>query len=176
MERPALPLWAKLDSGLTYCLQLLIKWVAWTLLPLLGVAAAILTWEGLFEHGEGLMELSRLEWAFIALFLLMERRLFLYNRLFGYRWWIGLWRLLSGLGSYSLAWIVFCGSAALLQLSLGGSWEAGQAGIAMTGMVQPLWLSGILLTLYLSTPTRLAEPSPVEVPTVAPTPVAREAT
>ncbi|MBK5519008.1 hypothetical protein [Pseudomonas sp. TH10] len=102
MTKPRVSLLVILDSGLTYGLQKLLLFVLTSLLPMLGVIGLVVTYQSCFEHGRGLLELSRFEVIAFVLFIALERRFTYYCRLFGYSFWQGLVRLLRVLGVASL--------------------------------------------------------------------------
>lgn len=145
MAKPPVSLLVILDSGLTYGLQKLLLFVLTSLLPLLGVIGLVVTYQSCFEHGGGLLEISRFEVIAFLLFIALERRFTYYCRLFGHSFWQGLVRLLSVLGVASL----IVGVGALL---IGGGTSAIEP-----ILLQPLWLSTYLLALYLCAPAALID-------------------
>jgi len=145
VTKPLVSLIVILDSGLTYGLQKLLFFVLTSLLPILGVIGLVVTYQSCFEHGRGLLELSRFEVITFVLFIALERRFTYYCRLFGYSFWQGLIRLLSVLGVASL----IVGVGALLSGGLTSAIEPI--------LLQPLWLSTYLLALYLCPPAALID-------------------
>lgn len=145
MAKPHVSLLVALDSGLTYGLQKLLLFVLTSLLPVLGVIGLVVTYQSCFEHGRGLLELSRFEVMAFVVFIALERRFAYYSRLFGYSFWQGLVRLLSVLGVASL----IVGVGALL---IGGGTSAIEP-----ILLQPLWLITYLLALYLCAPAALID-------------------
>lgn len=142
---PKLSLLAFLDSGLAYIVQRVLLNFASTALPVTGMLGLFVTYASFFEHGRGVLELSRVEVVFFVLLFAMERRFNRYRRLFGYSGWHGLWRIFTALGVASL--IVWVGSLARMN---------GKAFDDPT-LLQPLWLLVFLLSIYLATPTRPAK-------------------
>lgn len=140
MAKSPVSLLVVLDSGLTYGLQKLLLFSLTSLLPMLGVIGLFFTYQSCFEHGRGILELSRFEVVALVLFIALERRFTYYCRLFGYSFWQALIRLLSVLGFASLT----VGVGALLS-------EGGTSAIEPI-LLQPLWLSTYLLALYLGAP------------------------
>lgn len=150
MAKSAVPLLVTLDSGLTYGLQkILLSVLAFVLQPL-GVIGLIVTYVSCFEHGRGVLELSRFEIIAFVLFIALERRFNYYNRLFGYTFWQGLKRLLSVLG------------LATLVVGIGAVLHVGVTLPVEPILLQPLWLSTYLLALYLGTPAALIKYSAIE--------------
>lgn len=145
MAKSPVSLLVVLDSGLTYGLQKLLLFSLASLLPMLGVIGLFFTYQSCFEHGRGILELSRFEITAFVLFIVLERRFTYYCRLFGYSFWQGLVRLLSVLGVASL----IVGVGALL---IGGLTSAIEP-----ILLQPLWLSTYLLALYLCPPAALID-------------------
>ena len=147
---------AVLDIGFTSFLQKALSVVACVCLPIAGVVAFWLAYEGLFTYDEGLLELSPLEWTAIVLFVLVERRLNYYRRKLGYGWWYGWVRMLRAAGVCAVVWALLSGVSAILIFSLEGGFEAF-AEIEGGVWDQPLWLGSLLLSAYLAAPTRPAE-------------------
>lgn len=145
MAKPPVSLLVVLDSGLTYGLQKLLLFVLASLLPVVGVIGLVVTYQSCFEHGRGLLELSRFEVIAFVVFIALERRFTYYSRLFGYSFWQGLIRLLSVLGVASL----IVGVGALL--------IRGGTSVIEPILLQPLWLSTYLLALYLCAPAALID-------------------
>ena len=145
MAKPPVSLLVVLDSGLTYGLQKLLLFVLASLLPVVGVIGLVVTYQSCFEHGRGLLELSRFEIIAFVVFIALERRFTYYSRLFGYSFWQGLIRLLSVLGVASL----IVGVGALL--------SRGGTSVSEPILLQPLWLSTYLLALYLCAPAALID-------------------
>lgn len=145
MDKPPVSLLVVLDSGLTYGLQKLLLFVLTSLLPVVGVIGFVVTFQSCFEHGRGLLELSRFEVIAFVVFIALERRFTYYSRLFGYSFWQGLVRLLRVLGVASL----IVGVGALL--------IRGGTSLIEPILLQPLWLSTYLLALYLCAPAALID-------------------
>lgn len=140
MAKPHAPLLVTLDCGLTYGLQKMLLSLLAVGLSLLGLIGLVLAYRSCFEHGRGLLELSRFEIIAFVLFIALERRFTYYNRLFGYGFWKGCKRLFSVLGWATL----LVGVAALLN-------ERRPLPVAPI-LLQPLWLMTYLLALYLCAP------------------------
>jgi hypothetical protein len=87
VAKPPVSLLVILDSGLTFGLQKLLLFVLTSLLPILGVIGLVVTYKSCFEHGRGILELSRFEITAFVLFIVLERRFTYYCRLFGYSFW-----------------------------------------------------------------------------------------
>ena len=145
MAKSPVSLLVVLDSGLTYGLQKLLLLMLASLLPVLGVIGLVVTYESCFEHGRGILELSRFEIIAFVLFIVLERRFTYYCRLFGYSFWQGLVRLLRVLGVASL---IVCVGALL---------SGGLTSAIEPILLQPLWLSTYLLALYLCPPAALID-------------------
>lgn len=152
MVKPRVSLLVTLDSGLAYGLQKLLLFVLACLLPMLGVIGLIVAYKSCFEHGRGILELSRFEIIVFVLFIALERRFTYYCRLFGYSFWQRQRRLLSVLGVASL--IVGIGGALLHEFF---------TALIEPILLQPIWLSTYLLTLYLGTPAALINCTTEEV-------------
>ena len=150
MEKPDVPLLVILDSGLTYGLQKLLLFVIAFILPILGVIGIVATYKSCFEHGRGLLELSRFEIIAFLLFIALERRFSYYGGLFGDTFWQGLIRLLRVLGIASLV----VGVGALIH---------GRSTLQIDPiLLQPIWLSTYLVALYLGAPAAFFEYSAVK--------------
>ncbi|MBD9397993.1 hypothetical protein [Pseudomonas sp. PDM11] len=143
MAKPPVSLIVILDSGLTYGLQKLLLFSLACLLPILGAIGLFAAYKSCFEHGRGILELSRFELIAFVLFIALERRFTYYCQLFGYSFWQGLIRLFSVLGVTSL----IAGVGALLH-------ERFMLSIEPI-LLQPLWLGSYLLALYLCAPAAL---------------------
>jgi len=139
-----------LDSGLTYGLQKLLLFILACLLPLLGVIGLAITYKACFEHGRGILELSRFEIIAFVLFIVLERRFTYYCRLFGHSYWQRQRRLLSVLGVASLI------------VSIGALLREPTTALIEPILLQPAWLSTYLVALYLGTPAALIAYTPEE--------------
>lgn len=145
MAKPPVSLLVILDSGLTYGLQKLLLLSLASVLPVLGVIGLFAAYQSCFEHGRGLLELSRFEIIAFVLFIALERRFTYYCRLYGYGFWQGLLRLLRVLGVASL----IVGLGALLHELL--------TVLIEPILLQPLWLGTYLLAMYLCAPAALID-------------------
>ena len=145
MAKPPVSLLVILDSGLTYGLQKLLLLSLASVLPVFGVIGLFAAYQSCFEHGRGLLELSRFEIIAFVLFIALERRFTYYCRLYGYGFWQGLLRLLRVLGVASL----IVGLGALLHELL--------TVLIEPILLQPLWLGTYLLAMYLCAPATLID-------------------
>lgn len=162
MKKPAHSLWVVLDSSFAYLLQRALLGLLALLLPLLGAVGLYATYKSFFEHGMGLMELSRVEIIAAVLFMLLERRHSFYCNLFGYGDWKKIWRMLSALG------------VATVLVLIGVLLIRSYPTLIPTWMHQILWLGTYLVTVYLATPAALIKPTPAPgvEPTDTPSPAA----
>lgn len=147
MTKPSVPLLVSLDCGLTYGLQRMMFSLLALGLPLLGVVGVLYTSESCFEHGEGILELSRFEVVAFVLFLALQQRFNFYSLLFGYTFWQGFRRLLNVFGAATL--LIILGTLLLLRFP----------SVIDPILLQPFRLATFLLAMYLGTPAALLKPS-----------------
>ena len=156
MKLTKLSLVGKLDNGLTKGLCLLLRALMTVGLWLLGVMSLVLLPGVVFEYGEGLADISLLEWGFMLLLgLLLWRHLH-----FCKHFRVGIWRGLSRL-------LVFQGAMNALAYFLVGFYaiwlvqgediqeyiSSLRRGVPVNKFFGFLWT---LLTLYLAAPTATA--------------------
>lgn len=147
MEKPQISVLGALDSGLAWLVQRALLGVLAVGLPVLGFLGFGFTYESFFEHGKGILELSRVEVIFLVLLFVLERRFNHYRKLYGYTGWQGIWRIFSALG------------VGTLLVSIGSLARQRFPELIDPTLLQPLWLSTYLLSIYLATPARLVNPA-----------------
>lgn len=109
MQHAELSLAGKLDNGLTKGLCLLLRGLKTGSLWMIGLLTlASLPWM-IFEYGEGLSDLSLLEWGFMPLLALLLWRHIHYCRHFKTGIWRGLSRLLVFQGVLGVVWLISVG-------------------------------------------------------------------
>jgi hypothetical protein len=160
MQTRELSLVGKLDSGLTKGLCLLLGWLKTASLWLLGLLTLALLPFLIFEYGEGLADLSLLEWAFMPLLALLLWRHVHYCQHFATGIWHGLTRLLICQGIMGALGLLLIG----LLTSVMVQTEHLQTLLSYLAQDDPISklvsLGSVLLAAYLAAPTaRITAPS-----------------
>lgn len=163
MQKPDLSQIGMLDNGLSKWTVRLLEILARTFLWLAGLALLLWLPFGLFEYSEGLADLSRAEWAFMALLLLLLRRHDRYCRHFATGFWRGISRLLISQG---LAVVVLLAALGACLIALGWSWtlDPDKSSLAdqlevlfySAGLLDIVFYAAMLLATYLAAPHRHA--------------------
>ena len=163
MQHPELSLAGKLDIGLSKGLCWLLGWSKTVSLWLTGLfMLASLPWI-IFEYGEGLADLSPLEWMFMLLLALFLWRHIHYASHFALGFWQGLHRLLMAQGVMFVLGLVVLGAiAAVLQFE-----KHPEELLRLITQEHPIdkieTLGAVLLALYLGVPRTPATQAPVPV-------------
>ena len=145
---------AMLDIGVTHLLQGALKFARSALLVVTGVAALLFTYEELFSHDEGILDLSRLEWAFLAAFVLLERRLSHYHGHFGYGYIRSVIAMLHAIGVSAVLWLLVSGVYAMAAVFDHALLMELQQPTSADAWFQVAWLGSLLAASYLAAPTR----------------------
>lgn len=145
---------AMLDIGITHLLQGALKFARSAVLVVTGVAALLFTYDELFSHDEGILDLSRLEWAFLAAFVLLERRLSHYHRHFGYGYIRSVIAMLYAIGVCAALWLLVSGTYATAAVFDHALLMELQEPSSADAWLQVAWLGTLLAALYLAAPTR----------------------
>lgn len=165
MQSPELSLAGKLDTGLTRTLCALLGWLKTASLWLTGfLTLAVMPWM-IFEYGEGLSDLSPLEWGFMPLLALLLWRHIRYCRHFSSGFWHGLNRILIFQGVMSVFTLALIGAvigALLFTEHLQSFLNYLQSQDPISKLAS---FALLLLTVYLAAPTRATDSrSNVETP------------
>jgi hypothetical protein len=168
MQTRELSLVGKLDTGLSRGFCLLLTWLSYALVWLLGLLMLSGQPALIFEYDEGLADISWHEWAYMLLFVLLLWRHIHYCRCFATGFWRGLSQLLTFQGR--LCFVMF----ATLGLTVGLEQAQGVSVDLLNTMADPmieLISSGlILLTVCLAVPSAPSESVPQTLsPRVEPT-------
>jgi hypothetical protein len=180
MQTRELSLVGKLDNGLTKGLCLLLGWLKTASLWWLGLLTlAALPWL-IFEYGEGLADLSLMEWGFMPLLVLLLWRHVRYCRHFTTGMWRGLNRLLICQGVMTALYLVFIGLLASVMVQTEHFEELTSFLTLNDPISRFVNLVSVLLAAYLAAPTAgittrsMPKAAPIRMePTV--TPAAKEA-
>lgn len=160
MQHPELSLAGKLDSGLTKGLCSMLAGLKVGGLWLLGLLTlASLPWM-IFEYGDGLADLSLLEWSLMPLLALLLWRHIRYCQHFGMGFWRGLSRLLIAQGIMAAAGMVLLGACAALLAQTEHSDELLRLLIQEDPLDKLLTFGMVLLALYLAIPKSAPGPLP----------------
>ena len=165
MQSPELSLAGKLDTGLTKILCALLGGLKTASLWLTGfLTLAVMPWM-IFEYGEGLSDLSPLEWGFMPLLALLLWRHIRYCRHFSSGFWHGLNRILIFQGVMSVLTLALIGAVVGALLFT----EHLQSFLNYLQYQDPISklasFAFLLLTVYLAAPTRATDSrSTVETP------------
>lgn len=152
MHKNELSLAAKLDTALTKGLCAILTGIKVGSLWLLGLLTlASLPWI-IFEYGEGLVDLSLLEWSLMPLLALLLWRHIRYCRHFTTGFWRGLGRLLIAQGIIATVGMVLLGAFAALLSNTEHPDELLRLLIQEDPLDKLLALGMILLALYLAIP------------------------
>lgn len=180
MQTRELSLVGKLDNGLTKGLCLLLGWLKTASLWWLGLLTLASLPLLIFEYGEGLADLSLLEWGFMPLLVLLLWRHVRYCRHVTTGMWRGLNRLLICQGIMSALGLLLIGLLTAVMVET----DDVQGLVTYLAQDDPISkfvsLGSVLLAAYLASPTAgittrsmpKAAPTRVE-PTI--TPAAKEA-
>ncbi len=153
MQPPELSLAGKLDNGLTKGLCLLLRGLRTGSLWLLGLLAlAGLPWI-IFEYGEGLADLSLLEWSFMLLLALLLWRHIRYCQHFATGIWRGLNRLLMCQGVMVVLGLVTVGLLIYVMAETRDLQELPRYLLQDDPISKFLSFGSVLLAVYLAAPT-----------------------
>lgn len=153
MQARELSLAGKLDNGLTKGLCLLFGWLKTASLWWLGLLTLASLPLLIFEYGEGLADLSLLEWAFMPLLTLLVWRHVRYCRHFTTGIWRGLNRLLICQGIMSALGLLLVGLLTAVMVQT----DHVQGLVTYLSQDDPISklvsFSSVLLAAYLAAPT-----------------------
>jgi hypothetical protein len=180
MQTRELSLAGKLDNGLTKGLCLLLGWLKTASLWWLGLLTLASLPLLIFEYGEGLADISLMEWGFMPLLALLIWRHIRYCQHFTTGIWRGLNRLLICQGIMSALGLLLIGLLTAVMVQT----DHVQGLLSYLAQDDPISkfvsLGSVLLAAYLSPPTAgittlsIPKAAPIRVePTV--TPAAKEA-
>lgn len=163
MQKPELSLVGKLDSGLTKGLCSMLASLKVGGLWLLGLLTlASLPWI-IFEYGDGLADISPLEWSFMPVLALLLWRHIRYCQHFAIGFWRGLSRLLVAQGIMTAVGMVLFGACVGLLAKTEHPDELLRMLIQEDPLDKLLAFGIVLLALYLaipkSAPTSLLRPA-----------------
>lgn len=175
MEHRELSLISKLDNGLVKGLCIMLGWLKYLGLWLLGLVLLLASFSKIFEYSEGLADVSWHEWAFLLLMPLLLWRHISYCQYFSTGLWSGLSRLLIAQGLLGV--LLFFGIGLLMAiLVLGEYFDDSDLTFGQENPFVKLVEYGlILLAVYLAAPVskkprsvKQAAPAQVEpdIPTV----------
>lgn len=157
MQSPELSLAGKLDNGLTKGLCLLLRGLRTGSLWLLG----LLTLAGLpliiFEYGEGLADLSLLEWGVMPLLALLLWRHIHYCQHFTTGTWRGLSRLLMFQGVMSVLGMIIIGLFTFVMAQTEDIQRLYQYLLQDDPISKIVTFGSVLLAVYLAAPTAATE-------------------
>lgn len=180
MQTHELSLIGKLDNGLTKGLCLLLGWLKTASLWWLGLLTLASLPLLVFEYGEGLADISLLEWAFMPLLALLLWRHVRYCRHFATGIWRGLSRLLICQGIMSALGLLLVGLLTAVMVQTDHLQELLSYLTQDDPISKFVSFSSVLLAAYLAAPTAavntlsIPKSAPIRVePTV--TPAAKEA-
>lgn len=180
MQTHELSLVGKLDNGLTKGLCLLLVWLKNASLWWFGLLTLASLPLLIFEYGEGLADISLLEWAFMPLLALLLWRHVRYCRHFATGIWRGLNRLLICQGIMSALGLLLVGLLTAVMVQTDHLQELLSYLTQDDPISKFVSFSSVLLAAYLAAPTAavntlsIPKSAPIRVePTV--TPAAKEA-
>ena len=157
MQSPELSLAGKLDNGLTKGLCLLLRGLKTGSLWLLGLLTlAGLPWI-IFEYGEGLADLSLLEWGFMPLLALLLWRHSHYCRHFTTGTWRGLSRFLMFQGVMSVLGLIIIGLFTFVMAQTENLQEFFHYLLQDDPISKIVNFGSVLLAAYLAAPTAATE-------------------
>lgn len=174
MEHRELSLISKLDNGLVKGLCIMLGWLKYLGLWLLGLVMLLASFSKIFEYSEGLADVSWHEWAFLLLMPLLLWRHISYCQYFSTGLWSGLSRLLIAQGLLGV--LYFFGIGLLMAILVLGEYVDGSD--LTFGQENPfvklVEYGLILLAVYLAAPVSKKPPSvkqavPVQVEPNIPT-------
>lgn len=159
MEHRELSLISKLDNGLTKGLCIMLGWLKYLGLWLLGLVMLVASFLMIFEYGEGLADISWHEWGFLLLLSLLLWRHVSYCQYFSIGLWNGLSRLLIAQGVLGVLSYFIIGS--LLSLVMASEHlDSFLFSLAQENPIEKLVEYGlILLAVYLAAPVSKKSPS-----------------
>lgn len=159
MEHRELSLLSKLDNGLTKGLCIMLGWLKYLGLWLLGLVMLVASFLLIFEYGEGLADISWHEWGFLLLLSLLLWRHTRYCQHFTLGFWRGLSRLLIAQGVLGI--LLAFGIGLLVCLLLGSEHlDSFLQYLTREHPVDELVSYGFtLLAVYLAAPTYAESPS-----------------
>ncbi|MDH2373894.1 hypothetical protein QD228_08610 [Cobetia sp. 3AK] len=150
-----LSLTGKIDNGVSRILCQILNTLKTLLLWLTGLMIVVLLPFAIFEYGEGLADMSLLEWAFVVLSGLLVWRHVHYCQHFSTGFWKGASRLLVSLGILTVVELVVIG---LCEIFL---WQSEYEALPKQYLLEddPLvklaTYATLLIALYLAAPTGL---------------------
>lgn len=160
MQSPELSLAGKLDSGLTKGLCAILAGLKVGGLWLLGLLTlASLPWM-IFEYGDGLADLSLLEWSLMPLLALLLWRHIRYCQHFAMGFWRGLSRLLIAQGIMATVGMMLLGACAALLTKTEHPDELLRLLVQEDPLDKLLAFAMVLLALYLAIPKSAPAPLP----------------
>lgn len=158
MEHRELSLISKLDNGLVKGLCIMLGWLKYLGLWLLGLVLLLASFSKIFEYSEGLADVSWHEWAFLLLMPLLLWRHISYCQYFSTGLWSGLSRLLIAQGLLGV--LFFFGIGLLMAILVLGEYVDGSD--LTFGQENPLVklveYGLILLAVYLAAPVSKKPP------------------
>ncbi|MEJ5864482.1 hypothetical protein [Pseudomonas farsensis] len=160
MPPTQLPLFAKLDLGLTKALRVLLRWCALGGCWLLGLSSLVLMPFGIFTYDEGLSDISLVEAGAVLSLLPVLWRHVRYCRHFKAGFWHSLNRVLLAQGLMCAFCLLLVGLGIWLTLN-GGDLQAHIRDLQTgTPLRECLTYASVLLALYLAAPTSNNKPLP----------------
>ena len=166
MQTRELSLMGKLDNGLTKGFCLLLGWLKTASLWLLGLMTLASLPLLIFEYGEGLADISLLEWAFMPLLALLLWRHVRYCRHFATGIWRGLNRLLICQGIMSAFGLLLVGLLTAVMVQTDHLQELLSYLTQDDPISKFVSFSSVLLAAYLAAPT--AAVNTLSIPKSAP--------
>ena len=159
MEHRELSLLSKLDNGLTKGLCIMLGWLKYLGLWLLGLVMLVASFLMILEYGEGLADISWHEWVFLLLLSLLLWRHTRYCQHFTLGFWRGLSRLLIAQGVLGI--LLAFGIGLLVCLLLGSEHlDSFLQYLTREHPVDELVSYGFtLLAVYLAAPVSTVAPS-----------------
>lgn len=159
MEHRELSLISKLDNGLTKGLCIMLGWLKYLGLWLLGLVMLVASFLLIFEYGEGLADVSWHEWAFLLLMPLLLWRHVSYCQYFSIGLWNGLSRLLIAQGLLGV--LFFFGIGLLMAILVSGEYfdDSDLTSGQENPLVKLVEYGLILLAVYFAAPVSKKPPS-----------------
>lgn len=147
-----LPLVSKLDNGLTKGLCIMLGWLKYLGLWLLGLVLLLGSFSEIFEYSEGLADVSWHEWGFLLLMPLLLWRHISYCQYFSTGLWSGLSRLLIAQGLLGVLFFFATGLIVEL-LASGEHFDSADLFFGQQSPFEKLVEYGLtLLAVYLAAP------------------------
>lgn len=171
MEHRELSLISKLDNGLVKGLCIMLGWLKYLGLWLLGLVMLVASFLMIFEYGEGLADISWHEWGFLLLLSLLLWRHVSYCQYFSIGLWNGLSRLLIAQGLLGV--LLFFGIGLLMAILASGEYfDDSDLTFAQENPFVKLVKYGLtLLVVYLATPVSKSTKSAKQINTAQAEPV-----